>query len=149
MVRAVVQRVRAARVTVAGQEIAAIGPGLCILLGIGRDDTAESLARLADRLIVLRIFEDPAGKMNLSAADVRAAMLVVSQFTLWADLSRGRRPSFIAAAPPQQAEPLYEYFVRRLQETDFVVETGRFGAHMLVSIENDGPVTLALDTADW
>jgi D-tyrosyl-tRNA(Tyr) deacylase len=142
--RVVLQRVRHARVLVDGQEVGAIGPGWAILLGIGRRDDEGVAARLVDKIVKLRAFEDASGRMNLSAEDVGAEFLVVSQFTLYADLSRGRRPSFVDAAPPDQAEPLVERFVGLLRERGFRVATGRFGALMDVELTNRGPVTFVL-----
>ncbi len=142
--RVVLQRVSRARVLVDGQEVGAIGPGWAILLGIGRSDDEEVAARLIEKIVKLRAFEDASGRMNLSAEDVGAEFLVVSQFTLYADLSRGRRPSFVDAAPPSQAAPLVERFVEMLHERGFRVATGRFGAVMDVELTNRGPVTFVL-----
>lgn len=144
--RAVIQRVRRAAVTVDTEEIGRIGPGLLVLLGVTHDDTEEDVRVMADKLANLRLFADAAGKMNLSATDVEAEFLVVSQFTLYGDARRGRRPSFTAAAPPALAEKLYEDVVSALRERGFHVATGRFGASMDVSLTNDGPVTLLFDT---
>lgn len=138
--RAVVQRVSSASVTVAGERIAAIGPGLLVLLGVRRGDTAEQADRLARKLLALRIFEDEDGKMNRSVADVGGEVLCVSQFTLWGDARKGNRPSFVEAAPPEEAEPLYE----RVREA-LGAQGGRFGAHMEVALVNDGPVTLIVE----
>ncbi len=135
-----------ARVLVDGDEVGAIGRGWAVLLGIGQGDTEQTAADLVDRIVKLRAFPDAEGKMNLSAEDVGAEFLVVSQFTLYADLSRGRRPSFTKAAPPSLAEPLVERFAEMLRGRGFRVATGRFGAHMLVEIHNDGPVTFVLST---
>lgn len=140
------QRVRSASVSVGDEVVGKIGVGLAILVGIGRDDDQASMDRLADKVAVIRIFEDGAGKMNLSAADLGGQMLVVSQFTLYGDLRRGRRPSFVLAADPQRGEELYEHFAARLRSHGYHVECGRFGAEMLVTIENDGPVTIVLDS---
>ncbi|MBV9281835.1 MAG: D-tyrosyl-tRNA(Tyr) deacylase [Chloroflexi bacterium] len=148
MVRAVAQRVRAASVSVDGATVGSIGRGLAILVGIREGDDEAAAERVADKLAVLRIFDDGAGKMNLSTSDVGGAMLVVSQFTLYADLRKGRRPSFIRAAAPAVGERLYEHFAARLQSHGYTVERGRFGAHMLVAIENDGPVTIVLDSEE-
>lgn len=145
MVRAVVQRVRSGSVSVDGSRVAYIGRGLVILLGIRNGDTEAEADRVADKVAVLRIFEDDEGKMNLSAKDIGGAMLVVSQFTLIADVSRGRRPSFAQAADPETGRRLYERVLDRLAAHGYAVEHGRFGADMLVTIENDGPVTLVLD----
>src|SRR5919202_5152034 len=147
--RAILQRVRRARVVVDGETVGAIGRGWAILLGIGQGDDEATAAALVDRIVNLRVFGDAEGKMNLSAADVGAEFLIVSQFTLYADLSRGRRPSFVHAAPPAVAEPLVERFAELLRERGLRVETGRFGAMMAVELVNDGPVTIALSTDDW
>lgn len=144
--RVVIQRVRSAGVSVAGEEIAAIGPGLLILLGVTHDDGASEVETVVDKVAGLRIFEDDAGKMNVSPLDAGAEMLVVSQFTLYGDMSRGRRPSFTGAARPEHAEPLYELFLQKLRDRGFSVQGGRFGARMAVRLENDGPVTLLFDT---
>ena len=120
-----------------------------LLVGAGGDDDESSVRRLADKLIDLRVFADEAGRMNLSLADVKGAALVVSQFTLFADMSRGRRPSLLKAGDPARAEELYDSFVRRFRERGIEVQTGSFGAVMRVSIENDGPVTLVISTDDW
>jgi D-aminoacyl-tRNA deacylase len=140
--RAVVQRVSRARVTPGG----AIGPGLCVLLGVARDDDAEQAARLAAKVARLRIFPDDEGRFDRSVDDVAGAVLVVSQFTLVADTAKGNRPSFAAAAPPEQAEPLYERFCSELRALGVPVETGVFGAKMDVELVNDGPVTIVLDS---
>jgi D-tyrosyl-tRNA(Tyr) deacylase len=145
--RAVVQRVRAGKVTVNGQVVGAIGPGLVILLGVGHDDTQAQAEQLAAKIANLRIFADAEGKTNLSALDVGSEALVVSQFTLYADCRKGRRPSFTDAALPDIAEPLVTYFAERLRVLGLPrVETGAFGAIMLVEIHNDGPFTIVLDT---
>lgn len=146
MARIVVQRVRAASVAVGDEVIGRIGRGLMVLVGIADGDDETSVDRLADKTATMRVFEDDAEKMNLSAADVGGDMLAVSQFTLLADLRRGRRPSFIGAAPAAVGEPLYERFCSRLRSHGYRVEQGRFGAHMVVTIENDGPVTIVLDS---
>ncbi len=148
MARIVAQRVRSASVTVDGEVVGSIGVGLAILLGIRKGDDEATVDRLADKAAVMRIFNDENGKMNLSAAEAGGAMLVVSQFTLYGDLRRGRRPSFISAAQPDTANRLYERFCERLESHGYRVERGRFAAHMLVSIENDGPVTIVLDSAE-
>jgi D-tyrosyl-tRNA(Tyr) deacylase len=140
-VRAVVQRVSRARVTPGGE----IGRGLCILLGVAGVDGAEEAARLAGKIARLRVFPDDEGKFDRSAVDVGGAALVVSQFTLIADTSKGNRPSFAAAAPPEQAEPLYARFCAELRAQGVPVETGVFGAKMEVELVNDGPVTIVLD----
>jgi D-tyrosyl-tRNA(Tyr) deacylase len=140
--RAVVQRVKRGSVQVDGQTIAAIDRGYVILLGVGPDDTDETAAALAKKISLLRVFEDEQGKMNLSIQDVGGQALVVSQFTLYADTSRGNRPSFINAAAPEIASPLVERFAAHLAGFGIPVQQGEFGAHMLVNIENDGPVTI-------
>ncbi|MGQ9627651.1 MAG: D-aminoacyl-tRNA deacylase [Anaerolineae bacterium] len=147
--RAVIQRVREGKVSVDGEVVGAIGPGLIILLGIGQGDTAAEADKLADKIANLRIFSDAQGKVNLSALDVGGEALVVSQFTLYADCRKGRRPSFTAAAPPEVAEPLVEQFMGKLRQAGIKrVEGGRFGASMLVEIHNDGPLTIILDSAE-
>jgi D-tyrosyl-tRNA(Tyr) deacylase len=143
--RAVVQRVQRARVTVDGEEVGAIGPGLCVLVGVTHDDTDAAARKLAGRIWGLRVFDDDAGVMNRSAADVGGEVLVVSQFTLYGDTSRGRRPSWIAAARPEAAEPLVDEVVRAMRELGAPVATGRFRADMQVELVNDGPVTLLLE----
>jgi D-tyrosyl-tRNA(Tyr) deacylase len=145
-VRAVVQRVRAASVTVDEKTVGAIGAGLMILIGVASTDDENAARWLAQKIATLRIFEDAAGKFNRSALDVGAAALVVSQFTLYADTRRGRRPDFIDAARPEVAEPLIARFVALLREQGLPVETGIFQARMLVNILNDGPVTIILDS---
>ena len=147
--RALVQRVRRGSVTIAGQVTGEINAGLVILLGINGNDTAAESELLASKIANLRIFTDADGKFNLSALDVKAEMLVISQFTLYADTRRGRRPSFTEAARPETAIPLYERFVAQLRAQGFLVATGEFGADMLVEIHNDGPVTIWLDTDEW
>ena len=144
--RAVVQRVRRSRVVVGDEVVGEIGLGLLVLLGINHHDTPEQARWLADKIIGLRIFEDPEGKMNLSLLDVGGAVLVVSQFTLYGDCRKGRRPSFIEAAPPQVAIPLYEIFIQTLKAEGVPTATGRFGAIMQVELVNDGPVTLILES---
>jgi len=149
-VRAVVQRVSSAVVTVGGGEVAAeevgrIGRGLCVLVGVTHGDDEAVADKLADKLWHLRVFDDEVGVMNRSAADVGAEILVVSQFTLYGDTSAGRRPSWIAAARPEQAEPLVERVVARLRALGATVATGRFRAEMHVTLTNDGPVTLVID----
>lgn len=143
--RAVLQRVTSASVRVEEELVGAIGPGLCVLVGVGRDDDAGAARRMAEKLWHLRIFEDDTGKMNRSAGELGLAILVVSQFTLYADATRGRRPSFTGAAAPEQAEPLVEELVRRLEAQGATVQAGRFRAHMTLSITNDGPVTIVLE----
>jgi D-aminoacyl-tRNA deacylase len=143
--RLVIQRVRRGRVTVDGVEAAAIARGMVILTGIGQGDTSEQADWLAAKVAGLRIFEDAAGKTNLSIGEVGGQALVVSQFTLYADASRGRRPSFIEAALPETAEPLVRRFAESLAAQGVPTQTGVFGAHMLLEIENDGPVTIVLE----
>jgi len=143
--RIVLQRVSRARVTVDDEETGAIGRGLLVLLGVRQGDTVESVRRLADKLIGLRIFADDEGKMNRSVQEVAGSVLVVSQFTLYGDTRKGRRPSFIDAAPPETAIPLYEAFIDAVKALGVPVATGRFGAMMQVELVNDGPVTLILD----
>ncbi|HEX2563017.1 MAG TPA: D-aminoacyl-tRNA deacylase [Acidimicrobiales bacterium] len=143
--RAVVQRVTRADVAVDGSTIAAIGPGLCVLLAITHDDDAERARRMAEKLWHLRILADDAGVMNRSASETGAPILVVSQFTLYGDTARGRRPSWIAAARPEQAESLVEAVVDDLRSLGASVATGRFGADMQLTLVNDGPVTLIVD----
>jgi D-tyrosyl-tRNA(Tyr) deacylase len=127
----------------------AIGRGLVLLVGAGGDDDGANIHRLADKVIDMRVFADEAGKMNLSLVDVHGEALIVSQFTLFADFSRGRRPSFLAAGDPKRAEELYLTFVKRFRERGIETRTGSFGSVMSVGIENDGPVTLVLSTDDW
>ena len=143
--RAILQRVSKASVTVEGQVISSIGPGLLILLGVGHGDSEEQAAFLADKIANLRIFEDEAGKTNLSVLDVSGAAIVVSQFTLYADTRKGRRPSFTDAALPDVAAPLVERFVELLRAQGVPTQTGQFGAHMQVEIHNNGPVTVWLE----
>jgi D-tyrosyl-tRNA(Tyr) deacylase len=144
--KAVVQRVSLANVTVGNQQIAAIGRGLLVLVGVGRGDSVEDANWLADKIVRLRIFEDDADKMNLSALDVRGEVLAVSQFTLSADCTRGRRPSFDTAAPPVEAELLFNDFVAAVRREGLTVATGKFGAHMAVGLINDGPVSFILES---
>jgi D-tyrosyl-tRNA(Tyr) deacylase len=146
--RACVQRVSEAHVTVEGAETGRIGRGLVVLLGVGHNDGDDEARWLAEKIVGLRVFEDDAGKMNLSLADVGGEMLVISQFTLYGDCRRGRRPSFTDAAPPELAERLYEAFASEVRKTGVGVGTGRFREHMMVSLVNDGPVTLWIDTAE-
>lgn len=143
--RALVQRVTQARVTVDGREVAATGPGLLVLLGVGRGDDRASARRLAARTARLRVFADDAGLMNRSLLDVGGEALVVSQFTLYGDARRGNRPSFTAAAPPAEGEALYQEYVAALRDEGVPVQTGVFGAHMEVALVNDGPVTVLLE----
>jgi D-tyrosyl-tRNA(Tyr) deacylase len=144
-VRVVVQRVTRAAVTVGGEVVGRIGPGLCLLVGVTHSDTVPVAARMADKVWGLRIFRDEAGAMNRSAADVGAEILVVSQFTLYGDVTRGRRPSFSEAAPGSVAEPIVDALLRSLRTLGPVVATGRFGADMAVDLVNDGPVTVIVD----
>ena len=145
--RAVVQRVKESSVTVNNHVVGEIGPGLLILLGVGQDDTKKDCEYLANKIAHLRIFSDEKGLMNLSLLDTKGAALVVSQFTLWGDCRKGRRPSFVKAAPPETARELYEHFVELLKETGLTVKTGRFQEMMDVHLINDGPITLMLDSA--
>ena len=143
--RVLLQRVRRGAVTVAGEEIAEIGRGVVLLVGVTHGDTPAEAEWLAKKVAELRIFENEAGRFDRSLLDVGGSALVVSQFTLYADTRKGRRPSFTRAAPPEMAEPLVDHFARALAELGVPVQTGRFSAHMLVSIENDGPVTILLE----
>jgi D-tyrosyl-tRNA(Tyr) deacylase len=145
--RAVVQRVSRASVKVEGELTGEIGQGLLVLVGVGGEDTRADADYLAEKIIGLRIFEDAGGKMNLSVAEVAGELLVVSQFTLYGDARRGKRPSFDAAAPPQQARELYEYFVEKIRAAGLRCETGRFQETMQVELANEGPVTILLDSA--
>jgi len=145
--RAVVQRVSRARVTAGGEITGEIGLGLLVLLGVGAGDTRAAADYLAEKTIALRIFEDADGKMNLPVAEVGGALLVVSQFTLYGDARRGKRPSFDAAAPPEPARELYEYFVAKVRAAGLRCETGRFQETMQVELVNEGPVTILLDSA--
>ena len=142
--RAVCQRVSQARVRVEGVVVGEIGHGWLVLLGVGPTDDAATAARMADKIVGLRVFEDEAGKMNRSVVDVGGAVLLVSQFTLYADTSRGRRPGFTGAALPAVAEPMVEQVADLIRQRGLTVETGRFGAHMAVELTNDGPVTIIL-----
>jgi D-tyrosyl-tRNA(Tyr) deacylase len=144
--RAVVQRVTRARVTIEGETVGEIGNGLVVLLGIAPDDTKDDADYLTAKIVALRIFDDAAGRMNLSVKDIDGALLVVSQFTLYGDVRRGLRPSWSDAAPPEVAEPLYEYFVEISRKLLGRVETGSFRKTMQVELVNDGPVTLLLDS---
>lgn len=143
--RALVQRVKYGKVTVAGQVTAQIDQGLVILLGIGHTDTSEQVTYLAEKIATLRIFEDDAGKMNLSLLDVKGGAILVSQFTLYADTRKGRRPSFTDAALPEHARPLVEAFAEQLRSFGIPTGQGIFGAEMMVEIHNDGPVTIWLE----
>jgi len=142
-----VQRVTEARVRVAGEIVGEIGAGLCVLVGVTHDDDASRAAKLATKVAHLRVFDDDAGAMNRSLLDTRGAALVVSQFTLYGDTARGRRPSWVAAAPPEQAEPLIDAFGAELAALGVPVATGRFRADMQVSLVNDGPVTLLIEVS--
>ncbi|MBI4198354.1 MAG: D-tyrosyl-tRNA(Tyr) deacylase [Chloroflexi bacterium] len=146
--RALVQRVTQASVTVEGQVAGSIGPGLLVFLGVGQGDTEEDAAYLAEKVANLRIFADAEGRFNLSALEVKGEALLVSQFTLYAETRKGRRPSFTSAAPPQEAEALFQRTVAMFQARGLKVETGRFQAHMRVSLVNDGPVTIMIDSAE-
>ena len=145
--RVVLQRVSRAKVTVEGETTGEIGKGILVLLGVGVDDGEPEARQLVDKIVNLRIFDDENGKMNLSVADVDGELLVVSQFTLYADARRGRRPSYIGAAAPADANRLYEYFVAEARKTGSKVATGIFQAMMDVELVNDGPVTIILDTS--
>jgi D-aminoacyl-tRNA deacylase len=145
-VRVVIQRVSEARVSVGMEITGAIGPGLCILLGIGREDRERDADFLADKIMKLRIFDDAQGKMNRSVAECGGELMVVSQFTLCGDWRKGNRPSFSDAAAPEPAERLYQYFVQRLRDSNLKVATGRFQSHMQLSLVNDGPVTFVMDS---
>lgn len=143
--RAVVQRVTSASVTVGDEVVGSIGPGLCVLVGVTHDDDVTTAVKLADKLWHLRILDDADGVMNRSAAEVGAPLLVISQFTLYGDTAKGRRPSWLAAARPEHAEPLVEAVVSRLRELGATVAAGRFRAEMAVALVNDGPVTLIVE----
>ncbi|MGA7911980.1 MAG: D-aminoacyl-tRNA deacylase [Candidatus Dormiibacterota bacterium] len=150
--RVVAQRVTSGSVSwddAGERRVATIGPGYVLLVGAASDDDESSVRRLADKIVDLRVFADEAGRMNLSLVDVHGSALVVSQFTLFADMSRGRRPSLLKAGDPARAEQLYEVFLQRFRERGIQTRTGSFGADMRVSIENDGPVTLVLSSDDW
>jgi D-tyrosyl-tRNA(Tyr) deacylase len=146
--KAVVQRVTNASVSVAGEVVGKIGSGLAVLVGIAADDTEKDINYLVDKIAQLRIFSDADGKFNISALEIGGEMLLISQFTLLADTRKGRRPSFIGAAPPKQAESMFNLFVERMRSTGLKVQTGCFQAHMLVEIHNDGPVTIMLDSKE-
>lgn len=147
--RAILQRVQRGHVAVNGEIVGQVGAGYVILLGVTHSDGPDGVEKLAEKVVNLRVFEDDQGKMNLSALDTGAEMLVISQFTLYADTRKGRRPSFTNAAPPETAEPLVERFIAALRSLGIQkVASGLFGAHMLVHIENDGPVTIILDTEE-
>jgi D-tyrosyl-tRNA(Tyr) deacylase len=144
--RAVVQRVRRCRVVVESKTVGEIGAGLLVLLGVGKADTEAAADYLAEKVLGLRVFEDAAEKMNLSVQDIGGEVLVVSQFTLYGDVRRGKRPSFDAAARPEEACRLYEYFVEKIRSTGLRCETGQFQAMMEVELTNSGPVTILLDS---
>ena len=146
--KALLQRVTRASVTVDDEEVGKIGRGLVVLLGVARNDTEKDAQYLAQKITNLRIFADSEGKFNLSALDVQAELLIVSQFTLLADTKKGRRPSFINAAPPEQADKLFICFVEQARATGLKVATGRFQTYMQVEIHNDGPVTIMLDSSE-
>ncbi len=146
--KALLQRVTGAAVSVAGEVVGKIGRGLVIFIGVASGDTEKDAHYLIQKIINLRIFSDEAGKFNLSVLDIKGELLVVSQFTLLADTSKGHRPSFIDAAPPAQAEELFERFVEQARATGLKVETGRFQQYMQVEIHNDGPVTILLDSRE-
>ena len=146
--RALIQRVTKASVTVGGETVGEIGPGLVILLGVSKEDDESDAGYLVEKIANLRIFADGENRFNRSALDVRAEFLVVSQFTLYADTRKGRRPDFNQAAGPEEAERLYEHVAQLFREAGIRVATGRFREHMLVALENDGPVTLMLDSSD-
>ena len=146
--RAVIQRVLNAAVAIDGRTAGEIGHGMLVLLGVGKDDTEADIERLASKLVKLRIVEDENGKINKSITDVHGAMLIVSQFTLYWNCKKGNRPSFENAMPPKEAEEMYIRFVERMKETGIPCETGEFGADMKVSLTNDGPVTVWLDTKE-
>ena len=144
--RAVVQKVSASKVTVDEEVVGQINQGLMVLLGVTHDDTSKDVDYMVDKITNLRIFEDEEGKMNLSLKDVGGEVLAVSQFTLYGDARRGRRPSFSDAARPEVANPLYEEFVQKVKNQGINVGTGKFGAHMMVDLTNDGPVTILLES---
>jgi D-tyrosyl-tRNA(Tyr) deacylase len=147
--KVVLQRVNEASVEVEGKTVGRIGKGLLALVGAGKDDSEVDVEAMADKLLSLRIFEDSSGKMNLSCLDLGYSVLAVSQFTLLADCRRGRRPSFTNALEPEAAERLYDLFVQRCKDAGVTTETGIFGAKMSLKLENWGPVTIILDTAEW
>lgn len=144
--RAVIQRVKEASVHVGGVEVGAIGPGLLVFLGVDQDDSPSDVKYMAQKIPTLRIFNDAAGKFNVSLEEMGGSVLLVSQFTLHGDCRKGRRPSFVAAARPEKAIPLYEAVAEQLRAQDIAVATGQFGAHMDVALINDGPVTMLLDS---
>jgi D-tyrosyl-tRNA(Tyr) deacylase len=144
--RLVVQRVKQASVRIQNETVGEIGPGLLIFLGVGQGDTAEDVGYLVEKVLHLRIFADGQSRFNLSLADIRGSLLIVSQFTLWGDCRKGRRPSFSHSAPPEKAEPLYNLFIQKAKEACLTVASGRFQEMMEVHLTNDGPVTLLLDS---
>ncbi len=146
--RALVQRVTRASVLIEGQVVSETGPGLLVFLGVGREDVEADARYLVDKTVNLRLFSDQQNRFNNSALDVGAELLIVSQFTLYADTRKGRRPDFTQAAPPQEAQHLYEYTVAQFRQSGLSVATGRFQEYMQVRLENDGPVTVQLDSAD-
>jgi D-tyrosyl-tRNA(Tyr) deacylase len=146
--KALLQRVTKASVKVGGEVVGNIGRGLVVFVGIAQGDAERDANYLADKIANLRIFSDEASKFNLSALETRGEILIISQFTLLADTRKGRRPSFVEAALPEQAEALFDFFIDRVRDTGLKVETGRFQQHMLVEIHNDGPVTIALDSKE-
>jgi len=147
-VKALLQRVTGASVRVANEVVGKIGQGLVVFVGVASDDTEKDVQYLAQKAVNLRIFSDDAGRFNLSVLDIKGQLLLVSQFTLMADTRKGRRPSFVEAAPPEQAEELFEQFVKQVRSTGLRVETGRFQQYMQVEIHNDGPVTIHLDSKE-
>lgn len=144
--RAVVQRVKKSRVIVEGRLVGEINKGFNVLLGISKDDTIEDLKYIKDKIINLRVFEDENDKMNLSLLDIKGDILAISQFTLYGDCRKGRRPSFSSAARPEVATKLYEEFIEKARKEGIVTKTGQFGAHMMVDLTNDGPVTILLES---
>jgi D-tyrosyl-tRNA(Tyr) deacylase len=146
--RVVLQKVLWAKVEVEGEILGEIGPGLCLLVGVSREDTLEDVRFMANKIPNLRVFPDDEGKLNLSLMDVKGSILAVSQFTLFGDCSKGRRPSFLGAAPPDMANRLFEEFLDELRRSEIDVQTGRFQTHMKVSLCNDGPVTLIIDSKE-
>ena len=146
--KALLQRVTEASVSINGEVVGKIGQGLAVFIGVASGDTEKDAQYLAQKIVNLRIFSDEAGKFNLSALDIKGELLIVSQFTLLADTKKGRRPSFVEAAPPAQAEELFEQFVEQARATGLKVETGRFQQYMQVEIHNDGPVTILLDSRE-
>lgn len=147
--RAVVQRVRAGSIDIAGEAVAAIGPGFAVLIGVGASDRAEDSERLAAKIAALRVVEDEAGRMNRSLAETGGMVLAIPQFTLYADVRRGRRPDFGAAAPPEAGRRLFDGFCGALRGAGLEVRAGRFGAHMRIALECDGPVTIVLTSDGW